>query len=114
VAAHRESVALALAHGVPVIAGTDAGAPGMRHPSLVDEMECLVDCGMTPIDALRAATSSAAAALGLTGRVGQLVPGARADLVLLDGNPFVSPSALRGVWGVVRGQRFVRGAGHQG
>lgn len=107
VQAHRESVAMALDAGVPVIAGTDAGAPGMPHPSLVDEIEILIDYGLTPLDALRAATSRAADALGLTG-AGRVRVGGPADFALLDGDPFSDPSLLRSVWGVVRRQQVTR------
>ncbi|MDT0304483.1 metal-dependent hydrolase family protein [Streptomonospora wellingtoniae] len=103
VEAHRRSVALAIEAGVPVIAGTDAGAPGMAHPSLVDEITTLRDYGLSPLQALKAATSSAADALGIPG-AGRVRPGSPADLVLVDGDPFSDPGLLRNPWGVVRRQ----------
>ncbi len=106
---HRVSMEMALDAGVPVIAGTDAGAPGMPHPSLVDEMEALVDCGLSSLDAVRAATSRAADALGRP-RIGRIAPGCAADLVMVDPDPFADVAALRHVWGVVRQQRVVRGS----
>lgn len=107
VAAHRTSVAMALDAGIDVIAGTDAGAPGMPHPSLVDEIEALVDCGMTVINALKAATSRAADALGRPG-VGRIELGSVADLVIVDGDPLLDPGVLRSVAGVVRREQLVR------
>ncbi|WP_153392814.1 metal-dependent hydrolase family protein [Ornithinicoccus halotolerans] len=101
VQAHRRSVAMAVAAGVPVIAGTDAGAPGMAHPSLVDEITALQDYGLSPLQALRAATSAAADALGLPA-TGRIRPGSPADLLLVDGDPFSDPALLRRPWGVVR------------
>lgn len=110
VAAHRRSVTMALEAGVEVIAGTDAGAPGMPHPSLVDEIKTLVDYGLHPVDALRAATSRAATAVDRP-RHGRIAVGAPADLAIVDGDPLTDPSLLRSIWGVVRDQRPVRGFG---
>ena len=103
----RVSVQMALDAAIPVIAGTDAGAPGMPHPTLVDELERLVEYGLTTHQALRGATSLAADALG-NDRIGRIRPGARADLVMVDGDPFTSVDALRDLWGVVRAERVVR------
>lgn len=107
VAAHRRSIRMAVEAGIDVIAGTDAGAPGMPHPSLVDEIEVLIDYGLTPLDALKAATSRAADALGLPG-VGRVEVGGPADFVLVDGDPLTDPGILRSAWGVVRHQDLVR------
>lgn len=104
---HRSSVQMALEAGVPVVAGTDAGAPHMAHPSLVDELEALVDDGLSTHDALLAATSRAADAVGRP-RAGRIAPGSPADLVMLDADPFADVGALRSVWGVVRQQDLVR------
>lgn len=111
VTAHRRSIAMALEAGVQVVAGTDAGAPGMPHPSLVDEIETLTEYGLSNLDALRAATSRAATAIDRP-QHGHIRVGARADLAILDGDPLADPTVLRSVWGVVRGQQPVRGLGH--
>ncbi len=75
------------AAGVPLLAGSDAGNPGTAHgPSLHHELALLVEAGLTPLEALRCATSIPARKFGLDGR-GCLQPGCRADLVLIDGNP---------------------------
>jgi imidazolonepropionase-like amidohydrolase/Tol biopolymer transport system component len=71
-------------HGVPLAAGADAeDFPG----GMPRELEALVAAGLSPAEALRAATSQAAALLGLGHELGRLVPGQRADLLLLDGDP---------------------------
>jgi imidazolonepropionase-like amidohydrolase len=101
-AAHRESFAMALNAGVPIIAGTDAGAPHTPHPSLVAELETLHANGMSPVDALRAATSTAAAATDAPVGTGTIRVGAPADLLIVADDPFTHPAALREVWGVVR------------
>ncbi|HSH28000.1 MAG TPA: amidohydrolase family protein [Wenzhouxiangella sp.] len=75
------------AAGVPLLAGSDAGNPGTAHgPSLHHELALLVEAGLTPLAALRSATSLPAREFDLDGR-GCLQPGCRADLVLIDGNP---------------------------
>jgi imidazolonepropionase-like amidohydrolase len=75
------------AAGVPLLAGSDAGNPGTAHgPSLHHELALLIDAGLTPIEALGAATQGPAQAFGLEGR-GCLKPGCRADLLLIDGRP---------------------------
>ena len=82
---HMESVSRALAAGVTVVAGTDAGGHG--HPNNALELEHLVAAGMTPMQALRAATSQAAECLGLEQEIGTIEKGKWADLVLVDGDP---------------------------
>lgn len=72
---------------VPLLAGTDAPAPGATYgASLHGELELLVRAGLTPVQALTAATSAAAKAFHLDFR-GRVVSGMRADLVLVDGDP---------------------------
>src|SRR6185369_12648696 len=74
--------------GVPILAGTDTGNP-FCFPgfSLHDELELLVKAGLTPIEALRAATISPAKFMGVDDVAGTIDKGKRADLVLLDANP---------------------------
>jgi len=106
-----ESVARLHAAGMPILAGTDANAaPGpLASPafgeSLHRELELLVAAGLSPVEALEAATTLPARYFELDDR-GRILPGLRADLVLLDENPLETISAtrsIRGVW--VAGQR---------
>jgi imidazolonepropionase-like amidohydrolase len=82
---------------VPILAGTDVGnvgtAPGA---SLHGELEYLVEAGLTPKQALEAATSAPASAFHLADR-GRIVPGLRADLVLVNGNPSENIRATRDI-----------------
>jgi imidazolonepropionase-like amidohydrolase len=82
---HVASLEKALEAGVKVVAGTDAGGHG--HPNNAIELQCLVAAGMTPTQALQAATSVAAECLGLEREIGTLEKGKRADLVVVDGDP---------------------------
>ncbi|MGW7683688.1 amidohydrolase family protein [Kribbella sp. NPDC054772] len=81
--------------GVPVLAGTDAPNPGLVFgASLHRELGHLVRAGLTPAEALVAATSAPAEVFKLADR-GRLVVGARADLLLVDGNPLEDITATR-------------------
>jgi len=72
---------------VPVLAGTDAPAPGLTYgASLHRELEHLVHAGLTPTAALAAATSAIARAFRMNDR-GRIQTGLRADLLLVDGDP---------------------------
>jgi imidazolonepropionase-like amidohydrolase len=92
------------AAGVPIVAGTDEGVPG--H-SLHREIELYVEAGLTPLQAIQAATIVPARALGLASEVGTVEPGKRADLILVDGNPLERISDIRKVRSVVaRGRLY--------
>ena len=82
---HLASVQRALELGVPIAAGTDAGGHG--HPNNALELKYLVEAGLSPMQALRAATQWAARCLGLDREIGTLEKGRQADLVVVDGNP---------------------------
>jgi imidazolonepropionase-like amidohydrolase len=99
--------------GAVILAGTDSNddlaAPcQVAHgESLHEELERLVAAGLAPAEALRGATSLAAAIFGLTDR-GAVAPGRRADLLLVDGDPTVDISATRNIRGVWIGGRRVK------
>jgi imidazolonepropionase-like amidohydrolase len=76
------------AAGVPLLAGTDTGTPSLVPGfALHDELELLVRAGLTPAQALRAATLEPARYLGREDEQGTIEPGKVADLVLLDADP---------------------------
>jgi imidazolonepropionase-like amidohydrolase len=82
-----QNVAVLHAAGVPILAGTDAGNPGTAHgASMHGELALLVRAGLSPTQALRAATAAPALAFGLTDR-GRIARGQRADLLLVEGDP---------------------------
>lgn len=84
-------------HGarIPVLAGTDAGNTGTQYGiSMHREMAALVDAGLSPIDALRSATSVPAKAFRLKDR-GMIAAGYKADLLLVDSDPTKDIHATR-------------------
>ena len=83
-AAHRESVTRAHAAGVRIAMGTDCGVG--PHGTNLEELELMVEAGLSPLEALHATTGSAAELLDVAGDRGTLRPGLRADLVLVDGS----------------------------
>jgi imidazolonepropionase-like amidohydrolase len=103
---HRASFDLALEAGVPVAMGTDAGTPFNDHAGAAEEMELLVERGLSPAGALEAATVGAADLLGFDG-VGLVREGYRADLVVLDSDPLADATAWRDPVAVVAGGDLV-------
>lgn len=96
----RETTRQLHAAGVPVLAGTDAPNPGTAYGSAMHrELELLVDAGLSPTEALAAATSAPARIFGLEDR-GRIEPGLRADLLLVDGDPTVDITMTRAIAGV--------------
>ena len=99
---------LALIHalhvaGVPIVAGTDYGLPGF---SLLRELELYVEAGLSPLDAIRAATVVPAEVTDMIREVGTIEAGKRADLVVLDANPLADIHNLRRSRWVVTGGRM--------
>ncbi len=85
---------------VPICAGTDCPNPGTTHgASIHEELELLVAAGLTPAEALTAATSVPATCFHLEDR-GRIAPGLRADLLLVEGDPTADLKATRKIAGV--------------
>lgn len=93
--AATEAIRQLKAANVPILAGTDAPNPGTAHgSSMHSELELLVEAGLTPLEALAAATSRPAAAFHLADR-GRIAEGLRADLLLVQGDPSEDIRATR-------------------
>ena len=91
--------------GLRILAGSDSGNRGTTHgPSLHGELELLVAAGLTPVEVLASATSIPAQTFGLNDR-GRIVPGLRADLLLVRGNPAEDITTTRDIVGVWKAGR---------
>lgn len=89
--------------GVRLLAGTDAGiAPAKPHGATSYAVLHLAEAGLSAVEALPAATSTAARACGLDGRKGILAAGADADVLAVAGNPLADLRALQHVRAVFR------------
>ncbi|WP_447765619.1 amidohydrolase family protein [Sphingopyxis panaciterrae] len=81
--------------GVRIAFGTDAGVS--KHGRNADEFELMVEHGMTPVEALKAATVNAADLLGLSSEIGTIAPGKSADIIAISGDPVADVRLLKTV-----------------
>jgi imidazolonepropionase-like amidohydrolase len=89
-----EATRLAHRAGVQLVFGTDGGV--LPHGQNAAEFESLTRAGLSPLDAIRAATINAARAFGLDS-LGAIAPGMLADLVAVEGDPLAGVAAMRQV-----------------
>ncbi|MBI1850382.1 MAG: amidohydrolase family protein [Planctomycetes bacterium] len=106
--ASGESFKRALAAGVPIAFGTDAGGFDWDKVNQAEEFRRMVALGMTPWQAIRSATVVAAKLLEREGKLGSLAPGAAADLVATSGDPLADVSVLEHVDWVMKAGALVR------
>jgi imidazolonepropionase-like amidohydrolase len=99
--AKRESLRAAIAAGVTICNGSDAGV--FAHGDNARELELLVDYGLTPLQALIAATATNARLLRMEREIGGIRPGMLADLIAVEGDPTRDIGALRRVRFVMKG-----------
>jgi hypothetical protein len=106
----KEIVGMMAASGVPLLAGSDTATPwAFPGFGLHDEMELFVEAGLTPLQALQAATLNPARFLERTDELGTVAEGKLADLVLLDANPLEDISNTQRIYAVVAdGQLYQR------
>lgn len=109
---HQASFKQARRHGILIAMGTDAGTPFNYHGENAQELERMVAFGMSPMEAILTATSSAARLLGMQDRIGTIERGKAADLILIEGNPLRKIDVMRDrsrIAGVMQAGRFVAG-----
>ncbi len=96
----RESFSRALAAGVALGFGTDAGV--FPHGDNARQLSRMVEFGMTPLQAIQSATLTNARLFGLQDEIGRIAPGYRADLIAVAGNPLQDVAALEQVLFVMK------------
>ena len=104
--AARKNIAHAFSSGVKVAFGTDAAV--YPHGLNAHEFAVMVRLGLTPLQAIQAATVNAADLLGWSGKVGTLEPGAWADIIAVEGDPVKDVTTLERVRFVMKGGEVVR------
>jgi imidazolonepropionase-like amidohydrolase len=104
----RDNFHRALIAGVKLAFGTDAG--NYPHGDNARQFHYMVKYGMTPMQAIQAATISAARALGWEDRVGSLAPGKYADVIAVADDPLKDVTALTRVSFVMKGGQLIRGS----
>ncbi len=104
----RQNFAKAVKAGVRIGFGTDSGI--YPHGDNAKQFAYMVKYGMTPLDAIRAATTSAAASLGRSQELGSIAPGKFGDLIAVDGDPLEDINRMTHVAGVIKEGELV----HQG
>ena len=104
--AARKNIAHAFSSGVKVAFGTDAAV--YPHGLNAHEFAVMVRLGLTPLQAIQAATVNAADLLGWSGKVGTLEPGAWADIIAVEGDPAKDVTTLERVKFVMKGGEVVR------
>jgi imidazolonepropionase-like amidohydrolase len=106
-AAHAEAFARAVAAGVKIAMGTDSGVG--PHGSNLDELPLMAAGGLTPAQVLAATTSSAAELLQVGDQTGTIMPGKRADIVVVAGDPFDLANLKENIRAVYAAGARVRG-----
>jgi imidazolonepropionase-like amidohydrolase len=102
----REAFKTALKTGVKIAFGTDAGV--FPHGTQVKEFKIYTDLGMSPMQAIATATTSAAELMGWTGKVGVVAPGSFADMVAVSGDPMKDITELERVKWVMKGGKVYK------
>jgi imidazolonepropionase-like amidohydrolase len=105
--AMRQAIAIAKELGVRIADGSDPSAAD-RHGRNGEELEAMTRRGLTPLEAIRAATTSAAELMGWADDVGAVEPGRFADLIAVQGDPIADITVLQRVKFVMKGARVVK------
>ena len=105
--AHCRNVAMAHRLGVTIAAGTDMGVPFTGPDTIHQELVELAAVGLSPMEAIQAATRNAARALRLEHDLGTVEVGKRADLLVLDADPLVDLKATRAIRHILQDGEFV-------
>jgi imidazolonepropionase-like amidohydrolase len=100
----QASLRMVIGRGVKIILGTGAGAPVVFHGLAPhDELRLMLAAGMPAMEALKAATKTAAEFIGIDKQVGTLEAGKQADILIVEGNPLEDIQATKRIRAVLRG-----------
>src|SRR6476469_4174106 len=100
-AVHIQSFQKAMKAGVKIVFGTDIGGIPWTEP-IAQEFSRMVEFGMSPMDAIKSATSRAAEMLDMEGQIGVIAPGAYADVIAVNGDPLSDIKMLENVQFVMK------------
>lgn len=109
---HEVSFKKALKAGVKIAFGTDMGGIPWTEP-IAQEFGKMVEFGMSPMDAIKAATSKAAELLEKPGELGVIAPGAYADIIAVPGDPLANIEILKQVSFVMKDGAVFQATGHR-
>jgi imidazolonepropionase-like amidohydrolase len=109
-AVHEVSFPKALHAGVKIVFGTDMGGIPWSE-SIAQEFSQMVRLGMSPMDAIKSATSRPAEMLGMQGQIGAITAGALADIVAVDGDPVRDVKILENVQFVMKSGKVFKSGG---
>jgi len=109
-AVHEVSFPKALHAGVKIVFGTDMGGISWSEP-IAQEFSQMVRLGMSPMDAIKSATSRPAEMLDMAGKIGTIAPGAYADIVAVDGDPLQDVKILENVRFVMKDGKVFKSGG---
>ena len=104
---HAESFKKAMKAGLKVVFGTDIGGIPWTDP-IAQEFPRMVELGMSPMDAIKSATSRPAEMLDMAGQIGVIAPGAYADVVALAGDPLQNIKQLEQIGFVMKEGKIFR------
>lgn len=107
VAVHEVSFPKALHAGVKIVFGTDMGGIPWTEP-IAQEFSRMVELGMSPMDAVKSATSGPAEMLDMEGKLGVIAPGAYADIIAANGDPLRDIKILENVQFVMKDGRVFK------
>ncbi len=93
----RETTAKAIKMGVKILAGTDTEYDRTSNFRLANEIQELINCGMAPMEAIKAATSYSAECAGIQNRTGAIKIGLEADLIAIERDPLTDVRSLQDI-----------------
>ena len=106
-AVHGPSFQKALKAGIKIVFGTDMGGIPWTEP-IAQEFPRMVELGMSPMNAIKSATSRPAEMLDMSGQIGLIAPGAYADVIAVDGDPLRDIKLLENVHFVMKGGKVFK------